>query len=124
MISIICVDKIIDKNLENLSLSLSPLILSFYFCKYYSIKLKKTERSEQQPPLCHYIPQIHSSQQHIQHSLSTAPTLGGSQQFYGGGDGLFHQPGEYYPTAGTAPGHFTPLQHGSINGSALHISPL
>lgn len=74
-------------------------------------------RSE--PPLCHY-PQIYSSQQFIHPSLSTAPTLGGSQQFYGGDRGLFDQSREYC----TTPGHFTPLHPGSINGSQCHISPL
>lgn len=89
--------------------------LSFPLSCTYLIERKK--RSE--PPLCHY-PQIYSSQQFIHHSLSTAPTLGGSQQFYGGDRGVFDQPREYC----TTPGHFTPLHPGSINGSQCHISPL
>lgn len=105
------------KNMENsFSLSLSPLSFSFLSLL---IIFKMMMHLSSEPPLCHY-PQIYSSQQFIPHSLSTAPTLGGSQQFYSGDRGIFDQPREYYPQ----PGHFTPLHPGSINGSQCHISPL
>lgn len=102
-----------------LQIYLRILLEQFLFSLLFLVHIEfMSEPLSSEPPLCHY-PQIYSSQQFI-HSLSTAPTLGGSQQFYSGDRGIFDQSREYCPP----PGHFTPLHPGSINGSQCHISPL
>ncbi|XP_039435694.1 FERM, ARHGEF and pleckstrin domain-containing protein 1 isoform X2 [Culex pipiens pallens] len=90
---------------------------------------RRSQFRSEPPPLCHYVPQLHSSQPQIFHAAAAAaaaaaasglsraagPT-GGSQQFYGGNNnnGLLHQPGECY-IAGPGTGNVG-LSHPSLFG--------
>ncbi|XP_055643716.1 FERM, ARHGEF and pleckstrin domain-containing protein 1 isoform X4 [Toxorhynchites rutilus septentrionalis] len=101
---------------------------------------RRSQFRSEPPPLCHYVPQLHSSQPQICHAAAAASGLsraagpaGGSQQFYGGDNGLLHQPGECFIPSGhshqTLFGNPATSNAGPIGGQQLsipqcHTSPL